>query len=175
MAAASFGHLPAIFAPAGPMPSGLGNREKARVRELFALGKVGREALLAAEAAAYHAPGTCTFYGTANTNQMMLEVMGLQLPGAAFVNPGTPLRDALTEEAVATLCRCVREGPCAAEVLNEAAFVNAMVGGAGEWRVDESYFAFAGDGAGVRGVAGVGGFCRAVDGGAAVVPVVSEW
>ena len=128
MAAASFGHLPAIFAPAGPMPSGLGNREKARVRELFALGKVGREELLAAEAAAYHAPGTCTFYGTANTNQMMLEVMGLQLPGAAFVNPGTPLRDALTEEAVATLCRCVREGPCAAEVLSEAAFVNAMVG-----------------------------------------------
>ena len=128
MAAASFGHLPAIFAPAGPMPSGLGNREKARVRELFAVGKVGREELLAAEAAAYHAPGTCTFYGTANTNQMMLEVMGLQLPGAAFVNPGTPLRDALTEEAVATLCRCVREGPCAAEVLSEAAFVNAMVG-----------------------------------------------
>ena len=93
IAAASFGHLPVIFAPAGPMPSGLSNKEKARVRELFATGKVGREELLAAETASYHSPGTCTFYGTANTNQMMLEIMGLQVPGTSFVNPNTPLRD----------------------------------------------------------------------------------
>ena len=99
IAAASFGHLPVIFAPAGPMPSGLSNKEKARVRELFATGKVGREELLAAETASYHSPGTCTFYGTANTNQMMLEIMGLQVPGTSFVNPNTPLRDALTEAA----------------------------------------------------------------------------
>ena len=128
IAAASFGHLPVIFAPAGPMPSGLSNKEKARVRELFATGKVGREELLAAETASYHSPGTCTFYGTANTNQMMLEIMGLQVPGTSFVNPNTPLRDALTEAAVAALCRNVAESRDAAQVLSEAAFVNAMVG-----------------------------------------------
>ena len=128
IAAASFGHLPVIFAPAGPMPSGLSNKEKARVRELFATGKVGREELLAAETASYHSPGTCTFYGTANTNQMMLEIMGLQVPGTSFVNPNTPLRDALTEAAVEALCRNVAESRDAAQVLSEAAFVNAMVG-----------------------------------------------
>ena len=128
IAAASFGHLPVIFAPAGPMPSGLSNKEKARVRELFATGKVGREELLAAETASYHSPGTCTFYGTANTNQMMLEIMGLQVPGTSFVNPNTPLRDALTAAAVAALCRNVAESRDAAQVLSEAAFVNAMVG-----------------------------------------------
>lgn len=128
IAAASFGHLPAIFAPAGPMPSGLDNKEKARVREEFAAGRVGREELLAAEMASYHSPGTCTFYGTANTNQMMLEVMGLQLPGTSFVNPGTDLRRALTDAAVAALCENARRRRRVADVLSPAAFVNAMVG-----------------------------------------------
>ncbi|MCM2973037.1 phosphogluconate dehydratase [Larsenimonas suaedae] len=97
--AARFGHLPAIFIPGGPMPSGLPNKEKARIRQLFAEGKVGRDKLLEAESESYHSPGTCTFYGTANSNQMMIELMGLHLPGASFVNPNTPLRDALTEYA----------------------------------------------------------------------------
>lgn len=87
MAAMSFGHLPTLFVPAGPMPSGLPNKEKVRVRQLYAEGKLGRDALLEAEAASYHAPGTCTFYGTANSNQMVIEVMGLHLPGASFVQP----------------------------------------------------------------------------------------
>ena len=94
--ALGFGHLPTVLVPAGPMPSGLPNDEKARVRQLYAQGKVGRKELLASESASYHAPGTCTFYGTANSNQMLMEIMGLHLPGAAFVNPNTPLRDALT-------------------------------------------------------------------------------
>jgi phosphogluconate dehydratase len=91
-----FGHLPAMFVPAGPMPTGLANKEKLRIRQLYAQGEVGREALLEAESASYHSAGTCTFYGTANSNQMVLEAMGLQLPGSSFVNPGTELRDALT-------------------------------------------------------------------------------
>src|SRR5918994_4145224 len=91
-----FGHLPAILVPGGPMPSGLANKEKQRVRQLFAEGRAGRVELLEAEAASYHGAGTCTFYGTANSNQMMMEVMGLHIPGAAFVPPNTPLRDALT-------------------------------------------------------------------------------
>ena len=98
IAAATFGHLPAVFLPAGPMTSGIPNDEKAKVRQQFATGEVGREALMAAEMASYHGPGTCTFYGTANTNQMLMEFMGLHLPGASFVNPGTPLREALTVE-----------------------------------------------------------------------------
>ncbi len=93
--ALSFGHLPGVFLPAGPMPSGLPNDEKSKIRQLYAEGKASRADLLAAEAEAYHAPGTCTFYGTANTNQMLMEIMGLHLPGASFVNPNTPLRDAL--------------------------------------------------------------------------------
>src|ERR1700674_4673109 len=93
--ALKFGHLPIIFVPAGPMTTGLPNEEKAKTRQLFAQGKLGREALLEAEAKSYHGPGTCTFYGTANSNQMLMEVMGLHLPGAAFINPNTPLRDAL--------------------------------------------------------------------------------
>jgi phosphogluconate dehydratase len=97
--ALGFGHLPAIFVPAGPMTSGLPNGEKARVRQLYAEGKVGRDALLDAEAASYHGRGTCTFYGTANSNQLLMEAMGLHLPGASLVNPDTPLRDALTAEA----------------------------------------------------------------------------
>jgi phosphogluconate dehydratase len=126
-----FGHLPMLLVPAGPMPSGLPNREKARVRQLHAEGKVGRDALLEAEAASYHAPGTCTFYGTANSNQMMMEVMGLHVPGAAFVNPGTKLRQELTRAAVHRLAAIARGGnefrPLG-HCVNEKAIVNAAVG-----------------------------------------------
>ncbi|WP_439102225.1 phosphogluconate dehydratase [Congregibacter sp.] len=125
-----FGHLPALFIPAGPMPSGLPNAEKARVRQLFAEGKVGREELLAAESASYHSAGTCTFYGTANTNQVVMEAMGLQLPGGSFVNPGTPLREALTQEASELITRITAQGrdprPLA-EVIDARSFVNAIV------------------------------------------------
>jgi phosphogluconate dehydratase len=100
IAASTFGHVPAIFVPAGPMTSGLPNDEKSRVRNAYAAGEIGRDQLMAAEMASYHGPGTCTFYGTANTNQMLMEFMGLHLPGASFVNPGTPLREALTTAAV---------------------------------------------------------------------------
>ena len=99
--ALSFGHLPAVFVPAGPMTSGLSNSAKSQVRQLFAEGKIGRDELLAAESKAYHSAGTCTFYGTANTNQLLMEFMGLQLPGSSFINPGTPMRDALTRAAAA--------------------------------------------------------------------------
>lgn len=101
----SFGHLPTVFVPAGPMPSGLPNKEKARVRQAYAEGKVGRDALLEAESQSYHSAGTCTFYGTANSNQLVVEVMGLHLPGSSFVNPGTPLRDALTKAAAVQATR----------------------------------------------------------------------
>src|SRR5574343_1039384 len=124
-----FGHLPTVFVPAGPMSSGLSNNEKAKVREQAAKGLVGREELLAAESAAYHGPGTCTFYGTANSNQMLLEAMGLHVPGAAFVPPGTPLREALTRAAVATaltLRREQRNQPIGVQV-DERCIVNAMV------------------------------------------------
>ena len=110
--ALSFGHLPTIFVPAGPMTSGLPNTEKAKVRQLYAEGKIGREELLDAEAQSYHGDGTCTFFGTANSNQLLMEAMGLHLPGSSFVNPGTPLRDALTGEAarrVTALHRARRE------------------------------------------------------------------
>jgi phosphogluconate dehydratase len=130
MGALQFGHLPVVFVPAGPMTSGLPNDEKARVRQLYAQGKVDRAALLAAEEAAYHGAGTCTFYGTANSNQMLLEVMGLQLPGSSFVNPGTPLRDALTRHAVERVL-ALRHGTDAAsmaDIVTEKAVVNGMVG-----------------------------------------------
>lgn len=97
MAALSFGHLPFVFVPAGPMPSGISNQEKARIRQLYAQGKASKEELLEVEAASYHSPGTCTFYGTANSNQLVIELMGLQLPGSSFVNPTSPLREALTK------------------------------------------------------------------------------
>ncbi len=128
--ALSFGHLPSIFVPAGPMTSGLPNNEKARVRQLFAQGKVGREELLAAESASYHSAGTCTFYGTANTNQMLMEIMGLQLPGSSFVNPGTDLRDALTESAVASLAALSKADDVVglADIVDEKSIVNGMVG-----------------------------------------------
>ena len=124
-----FGHLPALLVPAGPMPSGLANKEKQRVRQLFAEGKASKEELLAAEAASYHGAGTCTFYGTANSNQMMMELMGLHIPGAAFVNPGTPLRQALSRAAmhrIASLA-AARERPLS-QVVDERAIVNAAVG-----------------------------------------------
>ncbi len=131
MAAATFGHIPAIFVPAGPMVSGLPNDEKARVRNLYAEGKATREELMAAEMASYHGPGTCTFYDTANTNQMLMEVMGLHLPGASFVNPGTPLREALTVQAVrraAEISALGNDYRPAGEILDERAFVNGIVG-----------------------------------------------
>jgi phosphogluconate dehydratase len=131
IAAATFGHVPAVFVPAGPMTSGLPNDEKSRVRNQFATGEVGREALMAAEMASYHGPGTCTFYGTANTNQMLMEFMGLHLPGASFVNPGTPLRQALTDAAVekaASITALGNEFRPVGEILDERAFVNGIVG-----------------------------------------------
>ncbi|MCX7693071.1 phosphogluconate dehydratase [Tepidimonas taiwanensis] len=128
MGALAFGHLPAVFVPSGPMPSGLSNADKSRIRQQYAEGKVGRDALLAAEEAAYHGPGTCTFYGTANSNQMLLELMGLQLPGSSFVPPGTPLRSALTEAAVEQVLRLHQQGHTLASMVDERAIVNAMVG-----------------------------------------------
>ncbi|HMI41594.1 MAG TPA: phosphogluconate dehydratase [Sphingomicrobium sp.] len=124
-----FGHLPALLIPAGPMPSGLANKEKQRVRQLFAEGKVGKEELLAAEAASYHGAGTCTFYGTANSNQMMMELMGLHIPGAAFINPGTPLRNTLTRTAIHRLAELAKQrARPLGEVVDERAIVNAAVG-----------------------------------------------
>ena len=131
IAAGSFGHLPSVFLPAGPMPSGLPNDEKARVRQLFATGEVGRDKLMEAEMASYHGPGTCTFYGTANTNQMLMEFMGLHLPGASFVNPNTPLRDALTRHGTKRALEITALGNDyipAGRILDEKAFVNGIVG-----------------------------------------------
>jgi phosphogluconate dehydratase len=131
IAAATFGHVPAVFVPAGPMTSGLPNDEKSRVRNQFATGEVGRDALMAAEMASYHGPGTCTFYGTANTNQMLMEFMGLHLPGASFVNPGSPLREALTVAAVeraASITALGNDFRPVSEILDERAFVNGLVG-----------------------------------------------
>ena len=126
-----FGHLPMILVPAGPMPSGLANKEKQRIRQLYAEGKVGRAELLEAEAASYHGAGTCTFYGTANSNQMMMEVMGLHMPGAAFVNPGTKLRTALTRAATHRLAAIGKGGSDyrpLGHCIDEKAIVNACVG-----------------------------------------------
>ncbi len=131
IAALAFGHLPAVFIPAGPMPSGLPNDEKARIRQLYAEGKVGRDALLEAESKSYHGPGTCTFYGTANSNQMLMEIMGLHLPGASFVNPNTPLRDGLTREATKralAISALGNEYTPVGEVIDEKAVINGMVG-----------------------------------------------
>lgn len=126
-----FGYLPAIFVPSGPMPSGLANKEKQKVRQLYAEGKATRADLLESESASYHSPGTCTFYGTANSNQMMMELMGLHVPGSAFVPPNTPLRSALTRKAVHRLAEIGREGTDyrpMARVVDEKAIVNACVG-----------------------------------------------
>jgi len=131
IAALTFGHLPAVFIPAGPMTSGLPNDEKAKVRQLYAEGRVGRAELLEAESKSYHGPGTCTFYGTANSNQMLMEIMGLHTPGASFVNPGTPLRDALTKEAAKRALEITALGNAYTPVgrmIDERSLVNGVVG-----------------------------------------------
>jgi phosphogluconate dehydratase len=129
--ALSFGHLPAIFVPAGPMPSGMTNKEKVRIRQLYAEGKVDRDELLRAESESYHSPGTCTFYGTANSNQMMVEIMGLHLPGSSFINPNTPLRDELTKEASRQVLKFTSMGDDYRPIghaINEKAILNALIG-----------------------------------------------
>jgi phosphogluconate dehydratase len=126
-----FGHLPTILIPAGPMPSGLANKEKQRIRQLYAEGKVGREELLEAEAASYHGAGTCTFFGTANSNQMMMEMMGLHMPGSSFINPGTKLRQELTRAATHRLTEISWEGDDYRPLglcVDEKAIINAVVG-----------------------------------------------
>jgi phosphogluconate dehydratase len=131
LGALSFGHLPTVFVPAGPMPSGLPNKEKARVRQAYAEGKVGREELLNAESESYHSAGTCTFYGTANSNQLVVEIMGLHLPGSSFVNPGTPLRDALTDAAARQVTRITDLGDDyrpIGHIVDAKAIVNGLVG-----------------------------------------------
>ncbi|MFN3765100.1 MAG: phosphogluconate dehydratase [Aliihoeflea sp.] len=131
IAAFTFGHLPAIFVPAGPMTTGLPNDEKARVRQLYAEGKVGRAELLEAESKSYHGPGTCTFYGTANSNQMLMEMMGLHTPGSSFVNPGTPLREALTREAARralAITALGNEFTPVGRMIDERSIVNGVVG-----------------------------------------------
>lgn len=131
IAALTYGHIPAVFIPAGPMTSGITNDEKGRIRQLYAQGKIDRKEMLEAEMAAYHGPGTCTFYGTANSNQMLMEIMGLHLPGASFVNPDTPLRDALTREAARralSITRLGNEFTPVGEVIDEKAVVNGVVG-----------------------------------------------
>ena len=130
MGALRFGHLPMLFVPGGPMPSGISNKEKAEVRQLYAEGKASREQLLESEMKSYHSPGTCTFYGTANTNQLLMEVMGLHLPGASFVNPYTPLRDALTVAAAQQVTRLTKASgdfmPIG-EIVDEKVIVNSVV------------------------------------------------
>lgn len=129
--ALSFGHLPAVFVPAGPMPSGLANKEKVRIRQLYAEGKIGRKELLESESASYHSAGTCTFYGTANSNQMMVEIMGLHLPGSSFINPYTPLRDELTKAAAKQVLKFTALGDDfrpIGHMIDEKAIVNAIVG-----------------------------------------------
>ncbi|MFT4743947.1 MAG: phosphogluconate dehydratase, partial [Yoonia sp.] len=131
IAAQTFGHLPAVFLPAGPMTSGLSNEEKSEARQRFAAGESTRQELMAAEMAAYHGPGTCTFYGTANTNQMLMELMGLHLPGASFVNPNTPMREALTIHGAQKALELSALGDSytpVCDVLDERAFVNGIVG-----------------------------------------------
>ncbi len=130
MGALSFGHLPAVFVPAGPMPSGIPNKEKAHARELFSQGKISSDEMLATEEKAYHSAGTCTFYGTANSNQLLVEMMGLHLPGASFVNPGTPLRDELTRAAARQVVKLTDLGDNytpIGHVINEKSIVNAIV------------------------------------------------
>ncbi|NVJ60920.1 MAG: phosphogluconate dehydratase [Gammaproteobacteria bacterium] len=131
IAALRFGHLPSIFIPAGPMPSGIPNDEKARIRKLYAEGKVGRDELLEAESSSYHSAGTCTFYGTANTNQMLMEIMGLHLPGSSFVNPGTELRNKLTEYAAIRVTELTQLGKTylpLCDVIDERSIVNGIIG-----------------------------------------------
>ena len=131
IAALTFGHIPAVFIPAGPMTSGLPNDEKAKTRQLYAEGKVGRAELLESESKSYHGPGTCTFYGTANSNQMLMEIMGLHMPGATFINPGTPLRDAMTREAAKralAITALGNEFTPVGRMIDERSIVNGIVG-----------------------------------------------
>ena len=131
IAALTFGHLPTIFIPAGPMTTGQGNDEKSHIRQLYAEGKVGRKELLESESKSYHGPGTCTFYGTANSNQMLMEMMGLHMPGASFINPNTPLRDALTREAVKRAFAITVDGnefTPVGQMIDERSIVNGVVG-----------------------------------------------
>ena len=130
MSALRFGHLPAVFMPGGPMPSGISNEEKSQIRQAYAEGKIGREELLKGESDSYHSPGTCTFYGTANSNQMLMEIMGLHLPGASFVNPNTPLRDLLNKEAVKVAVANVKIGKerSLAKLFDEKTVVNGIIG-----------------------------------------------
>ena len=148
----AFGHLPTIFVPAGPMTSGLANKEKARIRQLFAEGKATRDALLQCEADSYHSAGTCTFYGTANSNQMLMEVMGLHMPGAAFVNPNTPLRDLLTAAATRRAAKKITALSSASTRRwrlwsSEETIVNAIVGLLATGGLNEPYIASRCDGA----------------------------
>ena len=131
IAALTFGHLPTSFIPAGPMTTGQGNDEKSHIRQLYAEGKVGRKELLESESKSYHGPGTCTFYGTANSNQMLMEMMGLHMPGASFINPNTPLRDALTKEAVKRAFAITVDGnefTPVGQMIDERSIVNGVVG-----------------------------------------------
>ena len=130
MSALRFGHLPAVFMPGGPMPSGISNEEKSQIRQAFAEGKIGREELLKGESDSYHSPGTCTFYGTANSNQMLMEIMGLHLPGSSFVNPNTQLRDLLNKEAVKVATQNARLGKerSLANLFDEKTIVNGIIG-----------------------------------------------
>jgi phosphogluconate dehydratase len=130
MGALRFGHLPTIFIPGGPMPSGINNEEKSQIRQAFAEGKIGRDELLKGEADSYHSPGTCTFYGTANSNQMLMEIMGLHLPGSSFVNPHTELRALLNKEAVKTMVENIKIGKerSLASILDEKTVVNGIIG-----------------------------------------------
>ncbi len=131
LGALSFGHLPAVFVPAGPMPSGLPNKEKVRIRQLYAQGKIGRKELLESESQSYHSSGTCTFYGTANSNQMMVEIMGLHLPGSSFINPYTPMRDELTKAAAKQILKFTALGDDfrpIGHIINEKAIINAIIG-----------------------------------------------
>ena len=130
MSALRFGHLPAVFMPGGPMPSGISNEEKSAIRQAYAEGKIGREELLKGESDSYHSPGTCTFYGTANSNQMLMEIMGLHLPGSSFVNPNTQLRDLLNKEAVRVAIENVKIGTSRslAHLFDEKTVVNGIIG-----------------------------------------------
>ena len=129
MGALRFGHLPAVFVPSGPMPSGISNRQKQETRQKYAAGEIGRDDLLESELGSYHSPGTCTFYGTANSNQMMMEMMGLHIPGSAFVQPGTKLRQALDRAAVQRLAELAgTKTRTLAQVVDEKAIVNAVIG-----------------------------------------------
>ena len=168
--ALSFGHLPAVFLPAGPMTSGLSNDDKSKIRQLFAEGKATRAELLDAEAKAYHGPGTCTFYGTANTNQMLMEIMGLHLPGASFVNPNTPLRDALTELGARRALELTAKGNSFApigHIIDERAVVNGVVGLARDRRLDQPDDPYDRDGGGGGDRARVGRLRRSGRGDAA--------